>query len=160
MERKTMLKKWIPFLGVCLIVAGILGFTYMKSKEENSGGLHIEKNTVAWDKTLDKTNEQEGQSIQIPYYPDINVEKKDAAVTLVNPKENPCYFTYTFFRQDTGEKIYQSGLLEPGKAIDGMKLDKELKTGVYQISILINTYSLDDRSPMNNATVKTKLVVS
>ena len=47
----------------------------------------------------------------------------------MNPEGNPCYFTFTLVLKDTDETIYQSKMVEPGKAITQITLSKELSAG-------------------------------
>ena len=78
---------------------------------------------------------------------------------LQNPEGNPCYFTFTLVLKDTDETIYQSKMVEPGKAITQITLSKELSTGEYPAILKISTAALDDGRAMNGANVETVLNV-
>ena len=93
------------------------------------------------------------EGIRIPGYPSITIpaDTKDVTVNLMNPEGNPCYFT--------DETIYQSKMVEPGKAITQITLSKELSAGEYPAILKISTAALDDGRAMNGANVETVLNV-
>ena len=101
------------------------------------------------------------EGIRIPGYPSITIpaDTKDVTVNLMNPEGNPCYFTFTLVLKDTDETIYQSKMVEPGKAITQITLSKELSAGEYPAILKISTAALDDGRAMNGANVETVLKV-
>ena len=111
------------------------------------------------EKIPDKS-EEEAVGIKIPGYPSITIEadKKDVQMNLMNPEGNPCYFTFEIVLNDTDETIYTSKMVEPGKAITEVTLDKALAAGEYPATIKITTASLTDGSAMNGANVETTLI--
>lgn len=86
------------------------------------------------------------EGIRIPGYPSITIpaDTKDVTVNLMNPEGNPCYFTFTLVLKDTDETIYQSKMVEPGKAITQITLSKELSAGEYPAILKISTAAMDD----------------
>lgn len=108
--------------------------------------------------------EQGGESqpgIKIPGYASISIpaNEQDVRISLLNPEENPCYFIFELVLDDTGETLYTSKLVEPGKAIQEQTLSRTLDAGEYGATIKISTFSLKDQAQMNGANVKTKLLV-
>ncbi len=79
-------------------------------------------------------------------------------MNLMNPEGNPCYFTFEIVLSDTGESIYKSAMVEPGKAISNVKLNHSLSAGEYKATIKISTSSLTDGTAMNGANVETTIV--
>lgn len=79
-------------------------------------------------------------------------------MNLMNPEGNPCYFTFEIVLNDTDETIYTSKMVEPGKAITEVTLEKTLAAGEYPATIKITTASLIDGSAMNGANVETTLI--
>ncbi|MGN0479516.1 MAG: hypothetical protein ACI4GO_08775 [Hominenteromicrobium sp.] len=124
----------------------------------NAGGMKLEKNTVSWEQEMKSANE--AADIQIPYYSDIYMQggSDEIEMYLVNPKENDCYFTYTLILKDSGEQIYRSNLIEPGQAVDLVKLERKIESGAYALDMQIDTYALETQTPLNNAIVSTKLI--
>lgn len=101
-----------------------------------------------------------GSSIGIPGYSKVYVEAGTdiANVTLWNPKSNPCYFRYTLITED-GEVLYESGLIPPGKAVSEIKLSKRIPEGEQNITMNIDTFSLEDHeTPMNGGSIACVLV--
>lgn len=100
------------------------------------------------------------QGIRIPGYPSITVDagKENVTMNLFNPEGNPCYFTFEIVLSDTGESIYKSDMVEPGKAITNVKLQHALSAGEHNAVIKISTASLTDGKSMNGANVETVLV--
>ena len=100
------------------------------------------------------------QGIRIPGYPSITVDagKDNVTMNLFNPEGNPCYFTFEIVLSDTGETIYKSDMVEPGKAITNVKLQHPLAAGEHNAVIKISTASLTDGKTMNGANVETVLV--
>lgn len=79
---------------------------------------------------------------------------------LFNPEGNPCYFKFHLVRNDTGEELYTSGLVEPGTAVTKWEIAEELEPGDYPISLLVDTGSLDDyQQEMNKGTINATLHV-
>lgn len=68
-----------------------------------------------------------------------------------NPPENHNRFTVAVYRKDTGEKIYQSGYLDPEQYIESAPLDVELEKGVYDCTAVFETYRLTDSSYIGQA---------
>ena len=66
---------------------------------------------------------------------------------------------FTLVLKDTDETIYQSKMVEPGKAITQITLSKELSAGEYPAILKISTAAMDDGRAMNGANVETVLKV-
>ena len=127
------------------------------------GDLDIDPDAGDWgDETLpDKTDDPPSAGIKIPGYPSIMLPKDQQTVNvaLLNPEGNPCYFTFEIVLKDTGESIYKSKLVPPGKVINQITMARALPEGEYPATIKITTTSLTDGSAMNGANVETVLVV-
>ena len=128
-----------------------------------NGNLDIDENAGDWNgQTLpDKTDDAPAVGIKIPGYPSITLPKdqKTVNVALLNPEGNPCYFTFELVLKDTGESLYKSKLVPPGKAITEITMARALLAGEYDATIKITTTSLADGSAMNGANVETVLIV-
>lgn len=112
----------------------------------------------------DNVNDQTGGKggISCPGYGTITMAagKKEQSVNFYNPKENTCYFVITLSLPD-GTQIYKSKMIEPGKGIYQITLDKELTAGTYENAVLKYTpYKMNDElTPLNNAEMKFTLEV-
>ena len=127
------------------------------------GNLEIDPGADDWNgQTLpDKTPGAPAEGIKIPGYPSITLPKEKATVNvaLLNPEGNPCYFTFEIVLKDTGESLYKSKLVPPGKAITEITMSRALSAGEYNATIKITTTSVADGSAMNGANVETVLIV-
>ena len=127
------------------------------------GDLDIDPGADDWngEKLPDKTDDAPAAGIKIPGYPSITLPKdqKTVNVALLNPEGNPCYFTFEIVLKDTGDSIYKSKLVPPGKAITEITMSRALPAGEYDATIKITTTSLEDGSAMNGANVETVLIV-
>lgn len=125
--------------------------------------LEIDENAGDWNgQTLpDKTDDAPAVGIKIPGYPSITLPKdqKTVNVALLNPEGNPCYFTFEIVLKETGESLYKSKLVPPGKVITEITMARALSAGQYEATIKISTTSLEDGSAMNGANVETVLIV-
>ncbi len=122
----------------------------------------LDPNASDWvGQQLENQSGGESTGIQIPGYPSITLpaDTQDVSVALLNPEGNPCYFRFELVLKDSGESLYQSGLVAPGQAIYHITLSRPLSAGEYDAVIRITTSSLEDLSPMNGANVETLLLV-
>ena len=128
-----------------------------------NGNLDIDENAGDWNGQAlpDKTEDAPAVGIKIPGYPSITLPKdqKTVNVAFLNPEGNPCYFTFELVLKDTGETLYTSKLVPPGKAITEITMSRALSAGEYDATIKITTTSLEDGSAMNGANVETVLIV-
>ena len=128
-----------------------------------TGNLDIDENAGDWNggKLPDKTDNAPAAGIKIPGYPSITLPKnqKTVNVALLNPEGNPCYFTFEIVLKDTGESLYKSKLVPPGKAITEITMSRALPAGEYDATLKITTTSVADGSAMNGANVETVLIM-
>ncbi len=162
-KNKVML---ITIIALCAVIAGLV--IYMITGKNNKNNTNndgnnftpsLDSNAGQIDSGRSSTGNQQG--IRIPGYPSITIAagKEDVTMNLMNPEGNPCYFTFEIVLKDTGETIYKSDMVEPGKAISNVKLSHSLEKGEYKAVVKISTASLTDGSAMNGANVETTLIV-
>ena len=72
---------------------------------------------------------------------------------IENLKENRTRFTVALYRDDDGEKVYESGYLDPGQYIESAPLDAALPPGDYPCTARFSTYRLSDETPVGQADV-------
>ena len=168
-SKKTLV---IALLVLLLLVAGVVTVAVNWNTWFGGGaaqgpsfdpGADIDANAGAWNgqQLPDKTDDAPAVGIKIPGYPSITLPKDQQTVNvaLLNPEGNPCYFTFEIVLKDTGESLYKSKLVPPGKAITEITMTKALSAGEYNATIKITTTSLADGSAMNGANVETILIV-
>ena len=176
MREKAGKNKILIVIIICLcavIIAGLIYFMKLKGGSDSAFKPDLDTDAKctkeykanmpdqdpnAKTQTADDTGEKP-TGIRIPGYPSITIEadKKDVQMNLMNPEGNPCYFTFEIVLNDTDETIYTSKMVEPGKAITEVTLEKALAAGEYPATIKITTASLTDGSAMNGANVETTI---
>ena len=150
--------------GIIIILCIALGILWNRNNTASPSagtGLVLDNNASDWEKTPENSV---SEGIRIPGYGTITVKSgaEKVEMSLVNPKENPCYFQFTLIAHtDDGDvTLYQSDLVEPGKAITEFEVENLPPKGTYQMTIAINTWSLENpESAMNGAEVATTLQV-
>lgn len=160
MKEHTGKNKILIIIIICLcavIIAGLVYFLKMKGGSDSAFTPDLDPNAKT--QTAEDTAEKP-TGIRIPGYPSITIEadKKEVQMNLMNPEGNPCYFTFEIVLNDTDETIYTSKMVEPGKSITDVTLDKALAAGEYPATIKITTASLTDGSAMNGANVETTII--
>ncbi|OUN34337.1 hypothetical protein [Lachnoclostridium sp. An76] len=157
-------RQWIILAAVLVILAAAAGLflTFGTRRENPDGkGIVLEEGAEDWDGEMKDMSE--GQTgIKIPGYGEITVPAGETTwkITLANPEENTCYFKYTVTIDDSENPIYESDLIEPGKAVREFDVTEPLEAGDYEIHLNISTYAMDEElTPLNGAVVKAVLHV-
>ena len=157
-------RQWIILAAVLVILAAAAGLflTFGTRRENPDGkGIVLEEGAEDWDGEMKDMSE--GQTgIKIPGYGEITVPTGETTwkITLANPEENTCYFRYTVTIDDSETPIYESDLIEPGKAVREFEVTEPLEAGDYEIHLNISTYAMDEElTPLNGAVVKAVLHV-
>lgn len=157
-------RQWIILAAVLVILAAAAGLflTFGTRRENPDGkGIVLEEGAEDWDGEMKDMSE--GQTgIKIPGYGEITVPTGETTwkITLANPEENTCYFKYTITIDDSENPIYESDLIEPGKAVREFEVTEPLEAGDYEIHLNISTYAMDEElTPLNGAVVKAVLHV-
>ena len=137
------------------------GSSQSQDQAQSKTAIDLDPNAGEWtgSKPEDKTGGKQS-GIKVPGYPSITVAKDtpNVRMALLNPEGNPCYFKFRIVLKDTGEQIYESKYVEPGKAITDVELTRGLPEGEYKATIMISTLSLDGATPLNGANVETVLI--
>lgn len=166
--KKQNLKKMIWTL---LIVAGMalgltLGMNWQKwfgNQPAQSSLAEVDKDAEDWQgkKEQEKEAVKEADSIAIPGYDKIQLaaDEEVQAVNLHNPERNTCYFKLSLLLPD-GTKLWESKLIEPGKAIYELNLNQTLAAAEYPDAVLkYECFALDDQRPLNGSEIKLTLQV-
>lgn len=118
----------------------------------------LDQNAKSWEA---KETSDNSDQIKIPGYDEIIFKANETTqqITLYNPEGNPCYFTFSLYIDQDETAVYQSDMVEPGKAIESVVLSHALSEGDYQLNIHIDTYDLDTQTPLNAAISSARLSV-
>ena len=69
---------------------------------------------------------------------------KKGRIGIENIEANRYSFQVDIILDETGEKLYQSGLIDPGYYIEFIELERQLQAGDYEATAIFSTYSLDE----------------
>ncbi|MEG0392536.1 MAG: tRNA (uracil-5-)-methyltransferase [Anaerovoracaceae bacterium] len=150
-------KKIGLILLVLLLVAGgvVLGLNWNKWF---GTGVNTDENAQPWSgEEGTYTGEKNTDTIDIPGFDMMTFKAgtKEQAVNLYNPEKNTCYFKFSLYLPD-GTKVWQSGLVEPGKGFHQISLTQELAAGEYKDAVLkYECFTMDkEQTPLNGSEIK------
>ena len=126
----------------------------------SGGGLIIDSGAGDY---VNPTLTQAEQGVAIPGWGSITIpaNQQTVSVDLYNPGKNEglYYLTFKLILSDTGEVLYESNAVPPGKHIQSITLTRALPAGTYNALIHVQPYRMSDETPTNNAELKTTLIV-
>ena len=160
---KTIL---VALLAVVLVCGGVfvgMNWSNWFGKEEAPATAEVDPD--AEDYTGDRdtyTGQKNTDTIDIPGFAAMNFQAgvTEQAVNLYNPEQNTCYFKMTILLSD-GTKLWESELVEPGKAIYEITLNEPLEAGEYEdCTLKYECFELnDEQTPLNGSEIKFSLNV-
>lgn len=131
-------------------------------------GLQTDPDAKAYEEPVKEKSESTG--VSVPGWSSLDIPAETSEVTTVdffNPETNAEKYSLTFELRipDDSEQgyevLYKSGLVEPGLHIQKINLSRGLKAGVYDATIHVQPYRMDESmTATNNADLKTQLIVS
>lgn len=131
-------------------------------------GLTIDKNAGEYVAPVVEESEVPSKGVAIPGWGSLTipVNTNDVIVDFMNPEANAdlYYLTFELRLVDDSEQgyevLYKSGLVEPGLHIQNITLSRGLEAGEYEAIIHVQPYRMnEEKTPTNNADMKTKLIV-
>lgn len=182
-EKKGFLKsKWFKPLAITVpvLTAGIIiGVPFVNNSKkplpadtetsQTDDGNYLEKDPDAKAFVEPEKQEDEKNGVSVPGWStlDIPANVSEVTVDFFNPEENADKYSLTFElripdKSEQGyEVLYTSGLVDPGLHIQKINLSRGLDAGVYDATIHVQPYRMDEkRTATNNADLQTKLIVS
>lgn len=130
------------FLALLLLLGGLFILN-------NRDRPDIDPNAGDYDSALKRPDNIDSSQIMIPGYGKFTVQKNSDTIdtAFFNPEGNPCYFQITLMEKDTGDILYESKLIPPGKGITPVKMTKSFsKTGSYNAVLKFRSYDFEDTS--------------
>ena len=124
------------------------------------GGLIIDSGAGDY---VTPTQTQTEPGVAIPGWGSITIpaNQQTVSVDFSNPERNEglYYLTFKLILSDTGEVLYESNAVPPGKHIQSITLTRALPAGIYAAVVHVQPYRMSDETPTNNADMKTTLIV-
>lgn len=103
------------------------------------------------------TGEKNTDTIDIPGFDVMNLKADtlEQSVNLYNPEQNTCYFKMSVYLSD-GTKLWESKLVEPGKAIYTITLERALSAGAYEdCTLKYECFAMDgEQTPLNGSEIR------
>ena len=144
-------------------VAATCAVFFLLSGDDDSpsgGGLIIDSGAGDY---VEPTLGPPAQGVAIPGWGSITIpaNQQRVSVDFYNPEANDglFYLTYKLSLADTGEVLYESNAIPPGKHIQTVTLSRALPAGTYDAVIHVQPYRIEDETPTNNAEMETTLIV-
>ena len=78
---------------------------------------------------------------------------------IENPSNQGKLIRVEIYRDDTGEKIYETGAIKPGSYVEAAPPDVSLPVGEYDCTARFYTYRLETEEYIGQAAAKIKLVI-
>ena len=153
-------------VAILLLTSIVIGLCISKGNSNSSNQqnneptnkLEIEQGDD-WDGSLPTNGEQSqatAESIEIPGYSELYVNKENPNIQLINPEGNTVYFVYTI--KENEKIIYETKAIEPNKMVD-VNLKDMLSIGEHNLSFIISTFDIETQAACNGATQEVKVVV-
>lgn len=146
-----------PLFALLLLASILVGILWFNQQNAVPG---LDKTAVAYH--IDGMSNTNPDQIMMPFVPEMQIVQGGTHIRelLINPEGNQCYFKFQFVLDDTGEVIYESGLIEPGKAIIDFDLNRTLDVGDHKVTVKILTSDLNDHTKsLNGGDMKTVIHV-
>lgn len=153
---KTIL---IAMLAVVLVGGGVfVGMNWNNWFGDKPTTADVDDN--AEDYTGDRdtyTGKKNTDTIDIPGFDVMNFKAgtTEQSVNLYNPEQNTCYFKMTILLND-GTTLWESKLVEPGRAIYDITLNQSLPEGEYEdCTLKYECFAMDEEQmPLNGSEIK------
>lgn len=121
----------------------------------------VDPSAVDWEGAKAKQKNTE-EAIRIPGFTQLTFDAQTTKqqVNFYNPEENDCYFKLSLMDAQ-GERLWQSDLIEPGKGLYEIELNKALAEGSYENAVLkYECFTYDEnQSPLNGSEINLTIQV-
>lgn len=130
-----------PLFALLLLASVVVGIFLVVEQNRVPG---LDKTAVAYH--IEGMTNTDPDQIMMPFLSEMQLLQGETHIRdlLINPQGNECYFKFKFILDATGEVLYESGLVEPGKAIIDFDLNRTLDVGEHPVTVKILTSDLND----------------
>lgn len=145
------------FALVLCIIAAVVFFLSQRAEESYA----IDDSAVEYTTAIKKPANIADNAITFPAYADVKIKKGTDIfpVVLVNPEFNKAYIQFIVSIDKKKVPLLTTGLIEPGKAIIGVTLPKELSEGDHEIHLDMLGYS-EGKEPTRLSGTKTSFTLT
>lgn len=156
----------LPIVFVTALIGALLaGMFYMKQNQPEplpGGKYEIDSSITDYEGELKRPADMDQTQILIPGFSTLTLKAGSKTVNsmLFNPEDNPCFFQFNVVDKTTGEVLYESKLVPPGKGIETFELNRAYEAGEYPAVIQFKSHDLEDPTiNYNGSEMEIKLVV-
>lgn len=145
-----------------LVLVSVL--SHIDHTAESAGiGLTFDPSSGIYTPDIKDADEAEHSGIAIPGWDHIEIEadKTDVTVNLINPEDNAdrYYMQFTVYLYGEDEPLAETGLVRGGESALKLHLAHPLSAGEYSATVHIQPYRVQDTTPTNNADIELMLIV-
>ena len=171
MEEKTKKNggavKWV-FPVVILILVGVIAWLLLRPQEQPAGltraadaqlGQLEGKPEEQIVEELNRIVEEGKVNISINTQPEFPDGSSPGNLCIENSPANHYLMVVEITLNDTGEKVYTSGALEPNYHIQEAKLDRALAKGTYPATATFYAYTADTQELVGTAGAEMQLII-
>ncbi len=161
---KTTKTVLIAVLAIVLLGGGIfVGMNWNHWFGDKPTAADVDDNAEDYTGNKDTyTGKKNTDTIDIPGFDVMNIKADTVkqSVNLYNPEQNTCYFKMTILLND-GTTLWESKLIEPGKAVYDITLKQSLSAGKYKdCTLKYECFAMDEeQTPLNGSEIKFTLNV-
>ena len=148
-----------------LVVAGVLAFNLgshsLQGRDPNAALGQLEgKPPDELQAELDRIVEEGMFNISIASYVEFPEGTAEGEVRIENVPSNHYLMQVEVVRDDTGESVYRTGMIEPNHHIQRARLDADLDVGSYPCTAVFYAFESDTEEPVGQAAAKMTIVVA
>lgn len=148
-------------LVLALVVLVVAALAILGGEASPSINPDLDPNAAPWTgEPQPEQSEIPADGIRLPGYKSITVQSgvREVSVALRNPEENNCYLVMRLVLPDSGETIFESKMIEPGKGLYNVTLARPLKAGKYDAQLHYDAYDMTTLARLNGAVINLDLI--
>lgn len=148
---------------MALVGGGAYYFNVLSKQMTESQGLKTDPNIVLNDEDAAEYLKDKVGAIRISMNQRVGTERNDEGKLIGKvgiENKNDFQYMVRFYIADTGECIYESGLIPPGGKLDEIPIDMDLEVGKYNINVIYDAISAEDnQTSLGSTGINTDLLV-
>lgn len=162
-NKKIWIAAAIILLAAAVGIGVAVGMKWNPYPEKEKSIEKVDNSAEDWTgKKETYSGEKNTDTIDIPGFDAMNLKAgvTGQSVNLFNPEQNNCYFKVSILLSD-GTVLWESDLLEPGKAVYEININQALEAGEYENAVLkYQCFAMDaEQTPLNGSEIKLTLNV-
>lgn len=166
-KRKKSVGFWVVLVIaiIAIVACGVLAYSLLAqpqtgTRDPNSGVGQLEGKTAEEiQAAIDQVVEDGMFNISITSVAEFEDGTSEGEIKIENAPNNPYLMQVDITRDDTGELVYQSGIIEQNHHIQSAKLSKDLDAGTYGCTAIFHALDPETEEYVGEAASKMTIVV-